>query len=126
LPLDDCRNRRSLIGLNNFVDDLARCDANPADVGETFLAADDEDLLMTELLRHVARALDRPVRFLRVPVSWLRFGTRLVVRDAVYESLCESLQVDVSKVRRALGWAPPLSVDEELVRTAQWLLASNP
>lgn len=122
LPLGDCRNRRSLIGLDNFVDVLVRCVAHPAAAGETFLVADGEDLSTTELLQHVAHALGRPTRLLRVPMPWLRWGARLVGRHAVYERLCGSLQVDVSKARRLLNWTPPRSVDDELARTARWFL----
>ena len=126
LPLGDCRNRRSLIGLGNFVDVLTRCVAHPSAAGETFVVSDGEDLSTPELVRRMARVLSRPARLWPVPVSWLRFGARLVRREAVYERLCGSLQVDTGKVRRVLGWAPPFSVDEELARTARWFLASNP
>ena len=125
LPLGDCRNRRSLIGLDNFVDVLARCVAHPAAAGETFLVADGEDLSTTELLQRVAHALSRPSRLLRVPMPWLRRGARLAGRHAVYERLCGSLQIDVSQARRLLGWTPPRSVDDELARTARWFLALN-
>lgn len=35
--------------------------------------------------------------------------------DAV-QRLCGSLQVDISKARQLLGWAPPVTVDEGLRR----------
>lgn len=126
LPLGDCRNRRSLVGLENFVDFLARCVTHPVAAGETFHAADDEDLSTSELLRWVAQALGRPARLFRAPVSWLRSGVRLVGRVAIYQRLCGSLQVDSGKGRLVLGWVPPLSVDEELARTARWFLATKP
>jgi len=33
------------------------------------------------------------------------------------KSLCGSLQVDIEKIRRLLGWSPPISLDEGLQKT---------
>lgn len=125
LPLADCDNRRSFIGLTNLVDLLVRCVTHPNPGVETFLAADGEDLSTAELIRRMARALGRPARLLPIPARWLRFGARLVGRQAVYERLCGSLRVDSGKARRVLGWTPPLSVDEELANTARWFLGAK-
>lgn len=122
LPLSDCDNRRSFIGLTNLVDLLVRCTTHPSAAGETFLVADGEDLSTEELVRRAARALGRPARLLPIPAPWLRFGARLVGRKAIYERLCGSLRVDSGKARRLLDWAPPYSVDEELGDTARWFL----
>ncbi len=36
----------------------------------------------------------------------------------VVQRLCGSLQVDIEKTRRLLGWTPPISLDEGLRRAA--------
>lgn len=125
LPFECCDNRRSFVGLTNLVAFLIQCTIHPAAAGETFIVSDGEDLSTAELVRRVARALGRPARLLPLPSSWLRFSTRLVGREAIYERLCGSLQVDSGKARRVLGWTPPLSVDEELENTARWFLNSK-
>jgi UDP-glucose 4-epimerase len=43
-------------------------------------------------------------------------------RRAEAARLCGSLVVDISHTRDALGWTPPLTVDEGLARTAAWYL----
>ena len=40
----------------------------------------------------------------------------LVGKPDVAQRLCGSLQVDIEKTRRLLGWTPPLSLDEGLRR----------
>lgn len=120
LPLRRCSNRRSLIGLGNFVDLLSLCATHPASGGEIFLAADGEDLPTPELVRRLASALSKPARLLPIPVVWLKFAARLMGRLAVYERLCGSLQIDGNKARRVLGWIPPRTVDEELAETVAW------
>ena len=36
--------------------------------------------------------------------------------------LCGSLQVDITKTRKVLGWTPPVTVDQGLRRTAEHYL----
>ncbi len=126
IPLASCENRRSLVGLTNLVALMEKCVTHPAAAGQVFLAADGEDLSTPELLRKVACALVRKARLLPFPPAMLRLAARIAGRQGVYERLCGSLQVDAGKARELLNWWPPLTVDEELARTARWFLASNP
>ena len=123
LPFASCHNRRSLVGLSNFVDLLMHCVLRPAAAGQTFLVSDGEDLSTPELLRRVAQAFGKRAHLLPVPDGWLRFAARMGGRLDIYERLCGSLQVDDSNTRRVLDWAPPVTVDAELVRTVQWYLS---
>ena len=36
------------------------------------------------------------------------------------QRLCDSLQVDISKTQRVLGWIPPVGVDDALKETARY------
>lgn len=120
LPLGACTNKRTLVGLDNLVDLLVRCVSHPAAAGQTFLAGDGEDLSTPELIRRVASALGRRARLIAVPPVMLKAAARAVGRGGIYEQLCGSLQVDIGHARRVLGWEPPVSIDEELARAAQW------
>jgi len=53
-----------------------------------------------------------------VPASWLRLAAAMVGKPDVAQRLCGSLQVDIEKTRQLLGWTPPLSLDEGLLRAA--------
>jgi nucleoside-diphosphate-sugar epimerase len=125
LPLGAIHNRRMLVGIDNLVDLIATCLEHPAAAGEIFLAGDGEDLSTTDLLRRLARALDVPARLIPVPAWMLESGAALLGKRAVAQRLCGSLQVDISKARRLLGWTPPVSVDEGLRRTAAHFLAQR-
>lgn len=125
LPLAHCTNHRSLLGLTNLVDFLARCVWHPAAAGQCLLATDGEDLSTPELVRRVARALGRQARLVPVPPSLLRFAARAVGKPELYDRLCSSLQIDIEQTRRLLDWTPPVSVDEELRRTALWFLGKG-
>lgn len=116
LPLGAVDNRRSLVGLDNLVDLLVRCIDHPAAAGQVFLAGDGEDVSTTELLRRVARAMDRPAQLLPVPPTVLRAGARLLGKGEMARRLLDSLQVDITHTRETLGWEPPVSLDEGLRR----------
>lgn len=125
LPLASIENRRSLIGLENFVDMLITCATHPDAAGEVFLAADGEDLSTPELLRRVARALAKPTRLFSLPVPLLRAVTAFLGRGIQCERLCGSLVIDARKSREVLGWTPSLSVDDGLRSTAIWFLRTS-
>lgn len=118
LPLGAIHNQRSLVALDNLVDLIITCLTHPAAANQTFLVSDGEDVSTTELLRRMGQAMGRPARLLPVPASWLKLAAALVGKRDVAQRLCGSLQVDIEKTRRLLGWSPPLSLDEGLRRAA--------
>ena len=122
LPLGAIDNHRSLVALDNLVDLIVTCIDHPAAANQTFLVSDGEDLSTTQLLQLMGQALGKPARLVPVPPALLKLGAALVGKPAVAQRLCGSLQVDISKTRQLLGWAPPLSVDEGLKRAAEGYL----
>ena len=116
LPLGAIYNQRSLVALDNLVDLIVTCLTHPAAANQTFLVSDGEDVSTTELLRRMGQAMGRPARLIPVPASWLKLAAALVGKPDVAQRLCGSLQVDIEKTRRLLGWSPPVSLDEGLRR----------
>lgn len=116
LPLGAVNNRRSLLALDNLVDVIVTTMGHPHAGNQIFLAADGQDLSTTELLRGVGKAMGKPVRLIPVPAGMLMFGASMLGRKAFAQRLLGSLQVDISKTRKLLGWKPPLSVEEGLRR----------
>lgn len=122
LPLGAVQNRRSLVALDNLVDMIVTCIAHPAAATETFFVSDGEDLSTPQLVMRLAQAMGRPARLVPVPPVLLSMAATLFGKRDVAQRLLGSLQVDISKVRRLLGWKPPVSVDEGLTRTVTPLL----
>ena len=116
LPLCSINNLRSFVSIDNLVDFIATCLEHPAAANETFLVSDGEDLSTPDLIRRMARAMNRPARLLPVPVWALQAGAWLLGKGDAVQRLCGNLQVDISKSRTLLGWNPPVSVDEGLRR----------
>ena len=118
LPLALIHNQRSLLALDNLIDLIQLCIIHPAAANQTFLASDGVDLSTPELLRSMADALGKPARLIKLPVSLLMLGAKLIGKQAVAQRLCGSLQVDSSKARELLGWQPPVSVQDALLKVA--------
>lgn len=116
LPLGAVHNQRSLVALDNLVDLITTCIDHPAAANQIFLAGDGQDLSTTELLRGVANAMGKPSRLLPVPAGLLKLAATLLGKKAVADRLLGSLQVDISKARKVLGWNPPITVKEGLKR----------
>jgi nucleoside-diphosphate-sugar epimerase/GT2 family glycosyltransferase len=125
LPLGALPNRRSFVALGNLVDLIATCLSHPAAANQIFLASDGADISISGLLRRTGAAMGKSARLISVPVVVLRTGARLIGQEAVVQRLCESLQADISKTRRLLGWEPPVDLDAALKETALHFL-QNP
>ena len=119
LPLAAITNSRSLIALDNLVDFIMTCIVHPAAANEVFLVSDGEDLSTPELLLRVSSALGRSIKLIPIPVFLLLALGKLSGKTASVQRLVCSLQVDISKSRKVLGWVPPVSVGEGLRQTVQ-------
>lgn len=111
-------NRRTLLGLDNLVDLVSLCVDHPAAADQIFLAGDSEDVSTTDLLQRLAAALGVPARLVPVPPWLLQAPLAAVGRGDLASRLLGSLQVDSTKARLRLGWAPAVSLDEGLRRAA--------
>lgn len=115
-PLGAIHNKRSLVAIDNLVDLIITCIDHTAAGNQIFLAGDGQDLSITDLLRGIAKAMDKRSILLPIPSSLLMLGARLFGREPEAHRLLGSLQVDISKARTLLGWEPPISLDEGLSR----------
>jgi nucleoside-diphosphate-sugar epimerase len=112
-------NKRSMVALGNLVDLITVCLSHPAAANQTFLVSDAEDLSTTDLLQKTATALGVHARLFAVPPALLKLVAKLLGKKAVYQRLCGSLQIDMTKTQQLLNWKPPLSVQEGLSLAAR-------
>ena len=112
-------NSRSLVALDNLVDLIVTCLHHPAAANQTFLVSDDEDLSTAQLLKRMGAAMGHPARLFYVPPALLKLGATVLNKPGIYQRLCGSLQLDITKTRQLLGWTPPMSVDDGLRRAAE-------
>ncbi len=119
LPLANVNGKRSLIGVDNLAGLIESALTHPAAAGETFVAADGEDVSLPELIQHLAAGLGVTARPFPFPSGALSLAARLVGLRAAFDKLTASLRVDASKARRLLGWSPEVPVAEGLRATGR-------
>jgi nucleoside-diphosphate-sugar epimerase len=129
LPLGAVHNRRSLLFVGNLI---AAIFATLQSEGgsDTFFVSDAEDVSTPELVRAIARALERPARLVPVPIGLLRTAARtgdllagivpFPLTSAALDRLVGSLAVDSSRLARSTGYRPPYSLTDGLRITAEW------
>jgi nucleoside-diphosphate-sugar epimerase len=125
LPLGAINNKRSLVAVENLIDLIIRCIEHPAAANEVFLVGDDYDLTITELLKKMGLALNKPAKLIPVPAKILYILAKILGKKDMAVRLLGSLQVDIEKTKKLLNWKPPVSVDDALKKTAIDFLKNN-
>jgi len=116
LPFSSIDNRRSFVGLDNLSSLVSLCVSHPLAGNEVFLASDGQDLSTPELLRGIAKAMEKASRLFPCPPKLLSVAATCFGKADLAEKLVGSLQIDISKAKHILGWVPPVSVEEGLAR----------
>lgn len=119
LPFSLVKNKRSFIALENAVDFIILCTTHPKAANETFLIADNEYLSTSELCRLLGSSMGKSSIMLPVPVFLMKWMTKILGKQAMFEQLSGSLIVDNSKSKAMLNWQPPLTATEALKQTGQ-------
>lgn len=125
LPFGAVHNQRSFVALGNLASLVQVCLSHPQAANQTFMVSDGEDISTTELLRRVAQGLGRQARLIPVPSGAIRALAGLLGKAEFAQRLCGSLQVDITKTRALLGWAPPVALADALNDAARQYLAQG-
>jgi nucleoside-diphosphate-sugar epimerase len=123
LPLAGANNARSLVYVGNLVDALIACATHPAAAGETYLVSDGDDVSTAMLVDLIARSLGRNSRAFKFPQGLLRAAATVLGRAEQLDRLFGSLRVNDEKLRRELGWSPPVTLEQGLQATSEWYRA---
>lgn len=118
LPLGALKTRRSLCFVENLSDAILMVLDHPLASGRRFLVADEETLTLPEMIGLLGQGLGRQAWLIPVPESFLKVLAALLGKAAWTQRLTDSLEVDTSGIRTALGWRPPISAKKGLLLTA--------
>jgi len=125
LPLGGIHsNGRSLVAIENLIDFIACCVSHPSAANEVFLVADQEVLSTKDLVFRLKKHLRGSCLLVPLPSKLLMFMLVVLRKKNLAISLCGSLEVDIEKNYRVLGWRPLISIDSALKKTAL-ILDSN-
>jgi nucleoside-diphosphate-sugar epimerase len=117
LPFLGIKNMRDLLYVGNLVDALMTCASHPEAVGNTYLVSDGVAISTPDLLQSLAKAIGVSSRVFAWPIGLVKVIGAVFGKANKVERLVGSLQVDISKIRRELGWVPPYSLQQGLNKT---------
>lgn len=120
LPLASVSNIKSFTYVKNLADALICCSLHPKAAGQMYIVSDGVDVSTPELVRSLAAALCKPSRLFPFQPSLIRFAGKLTGKSEAVDRLLSSLTVDISKIRRELGWEPTYTMEQGLRETAEW------
>ena len=78
-----------------------------------------------DLVRLTANGMSRSSRLVPVSLAILRGMACFFGRSADAPRLLGSLRVDASETTSILGWEPPTTIEDGIVETVKWYLASS-
>lgn len=122
LPFASVRNRRSLVGLQNFVDVIGLCANAPEGFAGRFFVSDDSNTSTPELISKIAGVMQRAPHLLHVSPAFLNLLAGIVGKRQLADRLLGDLEIDSSLIRSRLDWRPRVSMIQELTSTVHWYL----
>jgi UDP-glucose 4-epimerase len=125
LPLGAARAPRSMVYIDNLVDALIACATRSRGSPATYFVSDGHDLAVAELVRVLRAELGRPARLWTLPGGLVRAAARMLGRADAAQRLFSPLQVDIDRIRRELGWSPPVTAEAGLRQTVRWFVEAR-
>ena len=106
LPVKDFLNRRSLLGIDNFISALSFVLAAPAARGETYVVADPGiPPALCDIVRTLRQARGRRPLIMRVPMPYFAITLHMMRRGDAWRRFGGNLRVNPAKLIAA-GWRP--------------------
>lgn len=112
-------NLRSFVGVDNLLDFIKVCLANPRANNQKFIVSDNQDVSSFELIQKIGFAMNKKTKYFFVPKLILLPILKLFLGEAIATRLFSNLQVDVSKNNVFLGWTPPNTLEKNLKKMFQ-------
>jgi nucleoside-diphosphate-sugar epimerase len=101
-----------LVAVDNLVSLIKVALTHPKAANQTFLVSDGVDLSTSDLIREIAKGVNKRISLLPIPVTILTNLLTFVGKGAIADRLFGSLQVDITKTKQLLDWKPTVSVQE--------------
>ena len=106
LPVKDFGNRRSLLGIDNFISALTFVLSAPGAIGETYIVADPGmPLRLADVIATLREARGRRPLMLSIPRQYIEIPLRLLRHADLWNRFGGNLRVDPGKLIAA-GWRP--------------------
>ncbi|UPJ51996.1 NAD-dependent epimerase/dehydratase family protein [Bradyrhizobium sp. 200] len=107
LPLGAFKNQRSLLALDNLVQAVRFCIANPETINQTYIVCDREPISLADMIATLRRAAGKSPMLISVPPFVFKSMVSLAGRSALWDRMGGELVASSAKLQGA-GWSPPI------------------
>lgn len=114
LPLAGIHNKRSFIHVLNLCNFITHCIVNEKSNNEIFLISDNNDISVPHLIKKISIILKKQARLFYLPPRLLSACATCLLSRALYNKLCDSFQINITKAKTLLCWEPVITMDEGL------------
>lgn len=114
LPLMSIKNRRSFISRDNLVDFICCCIEHPKAKNQAFVVADKEYISTPDLIKYLRQGMGLSPMIFPFPTMVMEWMCRILGKQATYNQLSCSLQINCSKAQELLNWQPKSSTIDNL------------
>ncbi len=119
LPLKSFANRRSMLGIDNFISAVKFVLSSPGAIGETYIVADPPPALkLSEVIAALRAARGRRALLVPLPPALLERALRSLGRAGLWQRIGGELQADPGKLMAA-GWRPTHDTRDGLAAMVQ-------
>lgn len=118
LPFARINNKRSFIFIDNLVSAISAVINEPKAANQIYLVADNEAWSLSELLEFIAQKMGKKSRLCTIPGLVPLF--KLLGLTALSNRLFGSLEVNNEKIKKQIGWTPPVTSAEGVSKTVKW------
>ena len=125
LPFGNIRNKRSIIFVGNLADFIFKCIESKKAVNKNLVVSDLSPLSTKDLIRMIAKGLNKKIIIFKFPLKFLKFLGKLIGNNEKLNRLTESLEVDASETFGLLNWIPPYSSEEGINSTINWFKSNS-
>ena len=112
IPFGLVENRRSLVSVYNLCDLIIVCITHANASGEIFLASDNTDYSLKDMINLIGKTLGKFPHLLPIPVSLMKFTAALLGKREYANRLFCDLRLDISKNQKLLNWNPKVSFED--------------
>jgi nucleoside-diphosphate-sugar epimerase len=114
------QNKRSIVGVDNFIDLIRICLQKPEAANKTFLISDGKDLSTREIFEKLNFAFNRPQNLFYCPVALIKLLGIISGNKKKVDRLLGSMQVDMKRTCEILDWVPPFTTEEGFLKLAMY------
>ncbi len=120
LPLDRINNLRSMIYIKNLCNFIEKCITHKNAANEIFLVSDDQDISTSDLLKIISHKLGKKNKIFFLPENILYPVFYILGKKNIYKKLFCSLNIDISKAKKLIGWKPVIDINDGIEKTVNY------